>query len=157
MLKKLCDLMKSTFTWALRTLLYIFTGYISITGVVSGNTDAAALKATKLTVSGMVPIVGGILSDASEAVLVGAGVVKNAVGVYGLLAVVAIWINPFFQIGIQYLLLKLTATVCEVFGIKPITDMIQAFCSVMGMLLAMTGAVCIMLLVSTVCFMRGVA
>ena len=157
MLKKLRDVIKNSTAWGLRSILYIFTGYISITGVISGSTDAAALKATKLTMSGMVPMVGGILADASDAVLMGAEVVKNAVGVYGLLAVAAIWINPFVQLGIQYLLLKLTEAVCEVFEMKAITDLIGSFSSAMGILLAMTGSVSIMLLVSSICFMRGVA
>lgn len=156
LLKQMKDFIKWLVTWALKTILYVFTGYMGITGVVSGSTDAAALKAAKLTISGMVPVVGGILSDASEAVLVGAGVVKNAAGIYGLLAILAIWISPFLQIGIQYLLLKLTGAVCGIFGIKSIAQFIQDFTTAMGLLLAMTGTVCLMLLISTVCFMKGV-
>ena len=156
MLNKLRELIKGLMSWGLKTVLYIFTGYISITGVISGTTDAAALKATKLTVSGMVPMVGGILSDASEAVIVGAGLMKNAVGIYGVLAIFAIWISPFMQLGLQYLLLKLTAAVCEVFEIKPVTELIRSFSAAMGLLLGMTGSVCFLLLVSMVCFMRGV-
>lgn len=156
MLKKLRELIKGFTTWCLKTVLYIFTGYMGITGVVSGTTDAAALKATKLTISGMVPVVGGILSDASEAVIVGAGVVKNAAGVYGMLAICAIWITPFLRIGIQYLMLKLTAALCGMFGGKQITGLIQDFSGAMGLLLGMTGTVCVLLLVSMVCFMKGV-
>ncbi len=155
MLKRLRDFTKSFCSWALKIILYIFTGYVTVTGVVSGATDAAALKATKLTISGMIPVVGGILSEASEAVLVGAGVMKNAAGIYGLLALIALWIAPFLQIAVQYLLLKATAAICEVFGAKRITDLIGAFSASMGLLLAMTGSVCFMLLISTVCFMRG--
>jgi stage III sporulation protein AE len=155
LLKKLRDFLKWLASWCLKTVLYIFTGYISITGVVSGATDQAALKATKLTISGIVPVVGGILSDASEAVLVSAGVVKSAVGVYGLLAIVAIAIGPFLRIGIQYLLLKVTAAVCGVFGSKRIIELIGDFSAAMGLLLAMTGTVCLLLLISMVCFMKG--
>ena len=75
----------------MKIVLYAFTGYIGFTGVVSGTTDAMAMKAAKLTISGAVPVVGGILSDASEAVLVSAGIMKNAAGVYGILAVLAIF------------------------------------------------------------------
>ena len=156
LLKKLRDTVKWFMTWSLKTVLYIFTGYINITGVVSGPTDAAALKAAKLTISGVVPVVGGILSDASEAVLVGAGAVKNSIGLYGLFAVVAIWMEPFLKIGAHYLLLKFTGTVCSIFTSKRISDLIQDFATAMGYLLAMTGAVCLMLLISIVCFMRGV-
>lgn len=156
-LKKVKDFVKWLTTWGLKLILYIFTGYIGITGVVSGATDAAAVKAAKLTLSGMVPVVGGILSDASEAVLVGAGVMKNAAGIYGLLAIIAIVIAPFFQIGIQYLMLKLTAAVCSAFDSKRTTELIESFSSAMGLLLGMTGTMCVMLLVSTACFMKGVA
>lgn len=156
MLGRIKGFVKWLMTWSLKIILYIFTGYMGVTGVVSGSADAAAVKATKLTMSGMIPVVGGILSDASEAVIVGAGVMKSAVGVYGLLAVIAIWIAPFLKIGVLYLLLKLTAALCEAFDVKSMSDMINSFSTAMGFLLGMTGSICILLLISTVCFMKGV-
>ena len=138
-------------------MLYIFSGYMGITGVVSGTADAAAVKAAKITISGAVPVVGGILSDASEAILVSAGIMKNAAGVYGLLAMLAICIGPFIRMGAQYLLLKITSAVCSVVGVQQAVDMINDFSGVMGFLLAMTGTVCLLLLISTVCFMKGVS
>ena len=155
-LKKLRDTMKWAMTWSLKTILYVYTGFISITGVVSGTTDAAALKAAKITISSVVPVIGGILSDASEAVLVSAGVVKNAAGIYGFFAILAIWIGPFLQIGIHYLLLKATGAVCAIFASHENTELIKDFSSAMGLLLAMTGTICLMLLISLVCFLKGV-
>lgn len=153
---KLSGFIKWLCTWLLKMSLYIFTGFLGITGVISGTADATALKATKLTMSGMIPVVGGILSEASEAVLVGAGVMKTAAGTYGLLAVIAVWISPFLQIGIRYLLLKLTAAICDVFGVKPVSDLIGAFSEAMGILLGITSAICIILLISLTCFLKGV-
>lgn len=155
LLKKLADQMKGCMTWILKTLLYLYTGFITITGVISGTTDAAALKAAKLTISGAVPVVGGILSDASEALLVSAGTLKNAAGLYGMFAILAIWIGPFVQIGVQYLLLKGTGIICGVFAGKEITDLIGDFSSSMGLLLAMTGTVCLTILIGVACFMKG--
>lgn len=152
---KLRDFIKWLMTWSMKILLYVFTGYMGITGVVSGTTDAAALKATKLAISGMVPVIGGILSDTSEAVLVGAGVVKNAVGVYGLLSVLAVWISPFLRIGVQYILLKGVFGLSSIFPAKQTGGLLKDFSGVMGLLLAMTGMVCLFLLVSVVCFMKG--
>ena len=143
-------------TWSLKLVLYVFTGYMGITKVVSGTADAAAVKAAKLTISGMVPVVGGLLSDASETILVSAGVMRSAAGVYGLLAILAICLGPFLRIGVQYLMLKLTAAACAVFGTKETAGLIQDFSAGMGMLLAMTGTMCLLLLISTVCFLKGV-
>lgn len=155
-LKKMSDFVKWLAVWILKTILYVFTGYIGITGVVSGTTDAAALKAAKLTISGVVPVVGGILSDASEAILVSAGLVRNAAGIYGILALLAIFAGPFLRIGCHYLLLKLTGAVCAVFGGKKCIGLVSDFSSAMGLLLAITGSVCLLQLISIVCFLRGV-
>lgn len=156
-LKNVKNLLKWMISWFLKTILYLFTGFISITGVVGGTTDATLLKATKLTISGMVPVVGGILSDASEAVLVSAGIMKNAAGIYGLLTVIAIWIGPFLRIGVQYLMLKVTAGISDVFGVKQMTGIMKDFSCAMGFLLAMTGSVCMIFIISTICFMKGVS
>ena len=155
LLKKIRDLIKWLMTWGLKSILYVFTGYMTITGVITGTADAAALKATKLTISGMVPVVGGILSDASEAVVLGAGVMKSAAGVYGMTALVALCITPFLQIGIQYLVLKLTAALCSAFGVKQASNLVDDFSSAMGLLLGMTGTVCVILMISVICFMKG--
>lgn len=155
-LKKIRDLIKWLASWSLKGVLYIFTGYMSLTGVITGTTDATALKVTKSTISLAVPVIGNILSEASEAVLVSAAVVKNAAGVYGMLAILALCLEPFVTIGIQYLLLKFTSAVCGVFATKQAAELIADFSTAMGFLLAATGTICLMLLISTVCFMKGV-
>lgn len=155
-LKKMAEFIKWLAVWILKGVLYLFTGYMGITGVLSGTTDAAALKAAKLTISGVVPVVGGILSDASEAVLVGAGLVRNAAGVYGILAMLAVFAGPFLRIGCHYLMIRITGAVCSVFGAKQCTQMISDYSGAMGLLLAMTGTMCLLGLISTVCFLKGV-
>jgi len=156
LLKNLCDFLKWISTWAIKIVIYVFTGYLGITGVISGTTDAAALKAAKLTISGAVPVVGSIISDASETVLVSAGAVKNSIGIYGLLAICAIGIAPFLRIGIQYLLLKLTYAVCGIFGAKGSVSLLGDFSGIMGLMVAATSTVCLLLFVSIVCYLKGV-
>lgn len=156
LLTKLRDLMKWMMTWTLKIVLYVFTGYISITGVVSGSADSSMVKATKLAISGSVPIVGSILSDASETILVSAAVMKNAAGIYGILAIASTWISPFLKIGIQCLLMKLTAAVCSVFAPKRVCDLVQDFSTAMGFILACISTISLLLLIAVVCFMKGV-
>lgn len=155
-LKGMKEWIKNLASWCLKILMTLFTTYMGITGAVSGTTDAATLKATKVTISTVVPVVGGILSDASEAVLVSAGLAKNAAGLYGIFALLALFLFPFLKIGAHYLLLKATAGLCGIFGSKSITALVGDFSSAMGLLLAMTGAMCLLLLISTVCFLKGV-
>ena len=156
-LKRFQDSVKSLAVWMLKTILYVFTGYMAVTGMISGTTDAAALKAAKLTISSVVPVVGGILSDASETILVSAATVKNAAGIYGLFAVLSIWIGPFLKIACHYLMFKGLSALCAMFSGKSTAGLMDSFSTAMGYILAMTGSVCLILLVSTICFMKGVA
>ena len=150
------DFSKWSVTWILKIILYVFIGYMGITGVISGTADASAIKATKIAISGAVPVVGSILSDASESILISASLMKSAAGVYGILTVLTIFLGPFLRIGIQYILLKITTAVCYGFGSKKAVEAVQNFTVSMGLVLAMTGTVCLLQLISTVCFLKGV-
>ena len=156
LLKRMKDLLKWVMGWCLKTVLTVFTAYMGITGAVTGTADAAVLKAAKTAISTAVPVVGGVLSNAAESVLAGAALMKSAAGIYGILAMLAIFLEPFLRIGIQYLMLKITAAVTGIFGCKEMTDLIGDFSEAMGFLLAMTGSVCVLELIGIVCFLKGV-
>ena len=139
----------------MKILLYAFTGYMTLTGVISGTVDASAAKAAKIAISSAVPVIGGLLSDASEAVLVSAGVLRNTAGVYGMLTVLALLCRPFIQIGAQYLLLKGTDAICAGIQRKENSRIVGDFSTAMGMILAVVSTQSVLLLISTICFMKG--
>lgn len=156
MLSELREFIGWVISKSLRIVIYVFLAYMSLTGVISGSSDAAAVKATKAAVSGMVPVVGSLISDASETLLAGAAMLKNSVGVFGMLAVLGICIAPFLRIGLQYLLLKLTAAVSGTIGMKPHVQLLKHFSTAMGYLLAMCGSCALLLLIAGICFMKVV-
>ena len=156
-MQRLRELIRWCMEWALKLTLYLFTGYMTVTGVISGTADAAAGKAAKIAISGAVPVVGGILSDATDAVLLSASVLGGGAGVCGILTVIAIFCAPALGIGMRYLLLKLTAAVAESFGAGRCAGVIGDFAAAMGLLLALVSTQAALLLISSVCFLRGVA
>lgn len=156
MLSELREFIGWVISKSLRIVIYVFLAYMSLTGVISGSSDAAAVKATKAAVSGMIPVVGSLISDASETLLASASMLKNSVGVFGMLAVLGICIAPFLRIGVQYLLLKLTAAVSGAIGMKPHVQLLKHFSTAMGYLLAMCGSCALLLLIAGVCFLKVV-
>ena len=143
-------------TWSMKIVLYVFTGYITITKIITGAVDATSLRVAKIAISGVVPVVGKIISDASDTILLSAGMVKNGAGIYGLLAIISVIIGPFLKIGVQYILFKLSAAICSIFGIKRISALIADFSKCLALSLAMVGILGLMLIVSTVCFLKGI-
>lgn len=148
--KRMAELIKWLVTSVLTLLLLIFVGYLSVSGVIAGTTDAVAIKAAKFAVSGMVPVVGGILSDAAETVLAGAGILKNSIGVVGMLAVLAICLIPFLQLGIHYLAYKLTAALTATVSESRVAGLVSAIGGAFGLVLGMTGSCALLLLISMV-------
>lgn len=149
-LRRLAELLRRLCTWLLNILLMAFVTYLTVSGVIAGNTDALALKAAKLTISGMVPVVGGILSDAAGTVLAGAGILKNAIGIFGMTVILSMCVLPFLQLGIHYLLYKLTAALTATVSDGRTAGLIDSIGGAFGLVLGMTGAGALLLLVSLV-------
>ncbi len=149
------------FKWAavtlLKAILLCFTAYLTISGVVSGSADTVALKAAKVALSGAVPVVGSIISDASETVLLSASVLKNSVGVFGMLCVLAVCALPFLNLGVHYLTYKVCGAFSAAIGGSAETGLIDAIAGAFGLILAMTAACALMLLVSCVSAMKAVS
>lgn len=148
---------KKVITWTLTTALLLFTIYLSVSKVLTGATDAAAVKVTKAAISGVVPVVGGIISEAAETVLAGAGLLKNTIGVFGMLAILSLCAWPFLQLGVQYLLYKGTAFLSAAVGAQWLCKLINGLGGAFGLVLGMTGSCAVLLLVSVLSFVAAVA
>lgn len=147
-LKGIADALKKIVTSILSISLLSFTLYLSAAHIISGSADALTVKVAKSTVSSMVPVVGGILSEVSETVLAGAGTLRNTIGIFGMLAVLSACAHPFLQLGVQYLLYKLAALLASTVGSGRLCHLIDGLGGAFGLILGMTGACALTLLVS---------
>ena len=111
------------------------------------------MKAAQMAVSGMVPVVGGILSSATESVFAGASVLRNSIGLFGVLGVLGFCAVPFLRLGVQFLVYKLTAALSGALSDHPAARLIQELGSVFALVMGMAGAcalVTLLALISTI-------
>ena len=155
-LAKLAEILKSVVTFLLTALLLGYVGYLTASGAIAGSVDASSVKAAKLAITRMIPVVGGILADASETVLAGAGVLRGTVGAAGLTAVLAICVTPFLRLGLHYLVYRAVAALCATLARSRLSGLIDAIGGVFGLVLGMTGAAALLLLVSVVSAVKAV-
>lgn len=144
----IADGLKKIITWLLTTALLLFTVYLSAARVISGAVDGTTVKVAKTAISNVVPVVGSIIAEAAETVLAGAGLLKNTIGVFGMLAILAACAYPFLQLGIQYLLYKLTAFLAATVGAPGLCKLIDGLGGAFGLVLGMTGSCALLLLIS---------
>lgn len=150
MLGRLASFLKWVCVTVLGLILTAFTAYLSITGIIAGSTDAVAVKATKMVLSNAIPVVGKILSDASETVLAGTRILRNSIGIFGMIAVLAICVTPFLRLAAQYILFKLVAVVSSVFSEGRLSSLIDSLASAFGIILGMLGSCVIIIIISIV-------
>ena len=130
----------------LTAVMIAFVGYLSLSGVVTGTTDAITVKTAKFAISGTVPVVGKVMSDAAETVLVSAGVLRNTVGIFGTLVILGLCLAPFLRMGIHYLVYKLTSALAATVWDGGVTDLINAISGAFALELGMTACCGMMLL-----------
>jgi len=148
-LKKLSELLKKLVTWVLRSALAAFTGYTVLAGAAASAADSLAAR-TAASAFGAVPVVGGILSGATETVIAGVGVLRNAVGIFGAVAVVAICAAPCLRLAVQYLFFRLSSAVASVMGPERLTDLIEDLSGAIGLVLGMTASCALLLFLSII-------
>jgi len=130
--------------WGTKTLMKLmvigFTAYVSLSGILAGAADAATVKAAKSVISTALPVVGKLMADAAEALVAGAGLIRGAVGVYGLLACAAIILLPVLRLGLRCLLFRAAAAICSGFGGARQLRLMSGLSTAYGMLLGLVGA-----------------
>ena len=147
-LKKIGAGISKAVTWALTASMVAFTGFLTLTGAATGAADAMTVQMMRSAISAAVPVVGSIISEATGTVLAGAGVLKGAIGIFGMLAVLSICLTPFLQMVVQYLLYKLAAFLAGTITEGPLAGLIDALGTAFGLMLGMTGSCALLLLIS---------
>ena len=116
-LAKIGGLIKSITIWTMGLMLTVFVSIVSVEAGLAGTIDGVAGKTLKFAFSKSVPFVGQILSDSVETVLGCSLIIKNAVGVLGMILIIGIVLLPLIKILAMALVYKLAAVV-----VQPLTD-----------------------------------
>lgn len=146
---KISKFLKSGIIWFLGVVLTLFVGVVSLEGTLSSSIDGITAKTTKAVVSSAIPVVGKILSDSVDTVL-GCGIIlKNAVGIVGVLIVVGICIMPIIKLAILSTTYKLLASVTEPIADKNITSLLEKIGDIFKILLAILCALAVLLIIGT--------
>ncbi len=149
-LSRLCELIKWFLSFCWKALLVAFIGYISLSGFISAGTDAVALKTTRMVINSVIPVVGNIIADASDAILSGAVIIKNSVGIIGFLGVCAICLVPFVGCLIFRIVFSITSAVSSSLSGGAMTKVLDSVSSAYGLALAALGTCSMVQFVSIV-------
>jgi len=109
----LAGLIRNVSMGLLGAMSTIFLGILSIQGVAGAVGDSVVLRTAKFATDAFVPVVGGMFSDALEAIVSSSLLIKNAVGIAGVAVVLAIMLTPLLKILCLALIYKLASAIIQ--------------------------------------------
>lgn len=136
-LERLFRLVCKAVTWGLGMLIAAFIGIMTLQGRLAAARDGASSQALRQALRGLVPLIGGSVSDASGALAETALAVRGAVGVTGLLIVLGTAAGPALRLGAHMLSLKLASALIEPVADPGITRIAAAYGEIARLLLAL--------------------
>lgn len=146
-LEKISKFLKSGVVWFLGIVLTIFVGVVSLEGTLSSSVDGVTAKTAKAVVSSVIPVVGKVLGDVVDSVL-GCGVIlKNAVGVVGVIVIIGICILPVLKIATLSIMYSLASAVVQPVADDKIVKLLDEMSGVFKLLLAILCSLSVILII----------
>lgn len=144
---KLSKFFKSSVVWILGVVLTLFVGVVSLEGNLSSSVDGVTAKTAKAAVSSFIPVVGKILGDAVDTVIGCSSILKNAIGIIGVVVVIGICIAPIIKLTILMAVYYLGAALCQPIADSKIISLLEQIGDTFKILLAILCSVSVMLII----------
>ena len=117
---QLATLLRNIAMGVLGSFLTIFLAIMSIQGTATAVTDGVTLRTAKYLTGNFVPIVGRMFSDAADTVLNASLLVKNAVGLAGVIILIVMCAFPAMKILVLALIYNVSSAILQPLGSSPI-------------------------------------
>ena len=146
---KLTKFFKSSIVWFLGIILTVFVGVVSLEGTLASSVDGITAKTAKAAVSSMIPVVGKILGDSVDSVLGCGLVLKNALGVVGVIIIIGICATPIIKLSVLTIMYSLSSAIIEPLADEKIVKLLEDFSGIFKLLLGILCATSVLLIIGT--------
>lgn len=116
-LSRLSGLVKTASGWSLGICFTVFIGVMAVQGFGAAAIDGVSIRTAKYAIDNFVPIVGGMFADTVDTLVGCSLLVKNALGITGMILLVGYLATPLLRVLASILVLRIVAAI-----LQPITD-----------------------------------
>ena len=121
----LANVMRNFAAGLMGVMLTIFLGVISVQGATGSVTDGVTMRTAKFVTGSFVPVIGRTFSDAADTVMSASMLVKNSIGLAGVIILIFICAFPAVKILTLALIYSVAAAVMQPLGDSPIVGCLQ--------------------------------
>jgi stage III sporulation protein AE len=139
---------KRAVSWILTLCLTIYTGILTVQGVIASAADSVTVKTAKFVVDGAVPVIGSAISDAMNTVISCAGLLKTAVGAYAIVVFILAYLPPLLECLLWLFAADLSIAVADILGIANMTGLLNAVKEALKLIIALLLASALTMIIS---------
>lgn len=135
--------------WTLGLATTIFIGVMSIQGIIGTSVDTVGIKAAKYAASSMIPVVGGAMSDAYSTIMGSLSLIKNSVGVIGIVIILVTALKPVVMVVCLKFSIWFSAVIAAFFEQNRICSLLRGINNVLSILLGVVACFTFIFIIST--------
>jgi len=134
-LENLSKLTRNICSWVLGIVFTIFIGVLSVQGITAASFDGVSIRTTKYAIETFVPVVGKMFSQSVDVIISSSLMLKNAVGIVGLMVAISICLYPILKILSLIAVYKLSSALLEPISDERVVNCLNEIGSVLVILL----------------------
>lgn len=116
---------KKIYIWFLGFIATFFSGIVTLKGVMGAGIDSLTARGVRFVVGRTVPVIGGAVSDSYSALVSGLSLIKNTVGVFGIITVLLTVLPSLLEVVAWVLVLSIVITISEFLDEKQCMGMLN--------------------------------
>lgn len=136
-LSKMTDTVRSGFKWLIGVIMSVFLFLMSTGGAIAGAYDGAFVKGLKFAADSLIPIVGSDIAGKMESITGSAQLVKSAMGVTGMIALIGVCLLPAIDVFLAMWGLRLLSAMLECVSDKEAMRLADGFAGVFSLLFSL--------------------
>ncbi len=122
---QLANVLRNLSVGLMGVMLTVFLGVISVQGATGSVTDGVTMRTAKFITGNFVPVIGRTFSDAADTVVSASLLVKNAIGIAGVVILLFLCAFPAIKILTLALIYNISAAIMQPLGDSPIVNCLQ--------------------------------
>lgn len=103
-------------------IVTLFTGITAVQGIVTKSADGLLVNTARYSIRNFVPIVGKFASDSVDMVLSCAALIKNSIGIMGIIIILCFLTGPVIKLIAVSIIYKITAIIAEPVSTRQISS-----------------------------------
>ncbi|RYL87842.1 stage III sporulation protein AE [Sporolactobacillus sp. THM19-2] len=143
-LTKLSALLKNIALFTLASFFAVFLGVMSVQGAAAAISDGLLVKSAKFFTANFLPIVGRMFTEAADTVIGASVLLKNTVGIAGLLILLCITAFPLLKVLALAFIYNVASAVLQPLGKGAVTDCLDIMAKCLFYLFASLAVVSLM-------------